>query len=302
MAGTTLVTGARGFAGRHLVRHLRERGVDVAGPASSEVDLRDADSTRELVHQAAPERVFHLAALASVGRSWDEPARTLVKNQTMTLNVLDAVHREAPHARVLIASSGEVYGAPGTLPVDETAPLAPENPYSVSKAACELLGGLYARAHDLAVVRTRAFNHAGPGQSDEYVIGTLTRQVAEAEAAGQDTVVIRTGNADSARDFTDVRDVVRAYDAAIELDSGVYNIASERSVTVNELIEALRGQTRLEIQHEVDPARVRSHDVREIRGSAARLREVTGWRPQIALEQMLADALAEWRAELAARS
>jgi GDP-4-dehydro-6-deoxy-D-mannose reductase len=138
-----------------------------------------------------------------------------------------------------------------------------------------------------------------PGQSDDYVVGTLTRQVAEAEAAGGAVLVLRTGNPDSARDFTDVRDVVRAYDVAIGLDSGVYNVASERSVTVNELIETIRAQTRLEVRHEVDQDRVRHHDVREVRGSAARLREATGWAPGVPLEQTIADAIAGWRDELA---
>ena len=299
MPGPALVTGAGGFAGRHLTEHLRERGDDVVAPSSDEVDLRDAAATRALVREQQPERVFHLAALASVGRSWDDPARTLSENQAMTLNLLEAVRHEAPRARVLIASSGEVYGAPAELPVTEEARLAPENPYALSKATSDLLGRLYARSFGLSVVRARAFNHAGPGQSDDYVAGTLARQVAAAEVAGQTSATVRTGNPDSARDFTDVRDVVRAYAAAIDLGSGVYNVASERAVSVSDLIEVLRGQTSVEIRHEVDPERVRANDVREIRGSAARLREATGWQPRIALEHTLADAVAHWRDELA---
>ena len=293
------MTGAGGFAGRHLVRHLSDQGEEVVGPSSADVDLRDADRTRALVRDARPDRVFHLAALASVKRSWDEPERTIADNQAMTLSLLEAVRHEAPNVRVLIAGTGEVYGAPASLPVTEDAPLAPQNPYALSKASCDLLGQLYERAWELAVVRTRAFNHAGPGQSDDYVVGTLTRQVAAAEVAGDDSVVLRTGNPDSARDFTDVRDVVRAYDAAIELDSGAYNVASERSLTVNDLIEAIREQTELEVRHEVDPDRVRHHDVREIRGSAARLHEATGWAPSVPLARTIADAIASWRDELA---
>jgi len=299
MPGPALVTGAGGFAGRHLTEHLRERGDEALAPSSDEVDLRDAAATRALVREQQPERVFHLAALASVGRSWDDPARTLSENQAMTLNLLEAVRHEAPRARVLIASSGEVYGAPAELPVTEEARLAPENPYALSKATCDLLGRLYARSFGLSVVRARAFNHAGPGQSDDYVAGTLARQVAVAEVAGETSAAVRTGNPDSARDFTDVRDVVRAYAAAIDLESGAYNVASGRALTVIDLIEVLRGQTAVEIRHEVDPQRVRANDVPEIRGSAARLREATGWQPRIALEQTLADALAHWRDELA---
>ncbi len=175
---------------------------------------------RAAVREAAPAVVFHLAALASVGRSWEAPAETLTENVAMTAHVLEAVRLEAPEAAVVVVGSGEVYGPPARLPVDEDAPLRPQNPYAVSKAACDLLAGQYADAFGMRVVRMRPFNHAGPGQSDDYVVGTLTRQVAEAEAAGREEAVLRTGNPDSARDFTDVRDVVRAYVAAAALHAG----------------------------------------------------------------------------------
>ncbi len=299
MSDVALVTGGGGFAGRHLVEHLEARGDEVVAPSSADLDLRDADRVKEAVARAKPERVFHLAALASVGRSWEHPRRTLSENQSMTVNVLEAVCEEAPDARVLVASSGEIYGPPAELPVTENAPLRPQSPYAVSKAGTDLLGALYADARGLAVVRTRAFNHAGPGQSDAYVVGTLTRQVAQAEAAGETRATLHTGNPESARDFTDVRDVVAAYALAVDLEPGAYNIASERAVAVNDLIEIVRGQTELELRHEIDEARVRGHDVREVRGSAAKLRDATGWRPRIALEQTVADALAHWRRALA---
>ncbi|HYH58756.1 MAG TPA: GDP-mannose 4,6-dehydratase [Thermoleophilaceae bacterium] len=300
MPGPTLVTGAGGFAGRHLLAHLEDRGERVIGPSSAELDLRDAAAVRERVREAAPERVYHLAALASVARSWQDPARTLADNQAMTLNLLEAVRLEAPGAQVVLVSSGELYGAPRALPVDEDAPLAPENPYAVSKAAGDLLGGVYASAHGLAIVRARPFNHAGPGQSDDYVVGTLTRQIARAEAAGENSVLLRTGNPDSGRDFTDVRDVVRAYALLAGAAPGIYNVASGRTQTVRGLIEALRELTELDIRHEVDPERLRARDVPEICGSARRLEEATGWKPEISLRQTLADTLAAWRAQDAA--
>ena len=145
MPARALVTGAGGFAGRHLVRHLSDSGGEVAGPSSADLDLRDADRTRALVRDVRPDRVFHLAALASVKRSWDEPERTIADNQAMTLTLLEAVRHEAPGARVLLAGTGEVYGAPSSLPVTEDAPLAPQNPYALSKASCDLLGQLYER-------------------------------------------------------------------------------------------------------------------------------------------------------------
>ena len=131
-----------------------------------------------------------------------------------------------------------------------------------------------------------------------YVVGTITRQVAEAEARGAEEVVLRTGNPNARRDFTDVRDVVRAYVAAIELEPGVYNVASGRAVSVRELIELLAGATRLRIRHEIDPERVRPGDVPEVRGSATRLRDLTGWEPELPLERTIADALDAWRVEL----
>jgi GDP-4-dehydro-6-deoxy-D-mannose reductase len=292
------VTGGSGFAGRHLVRHLTERGATVVAPTRAELDLLDADAVRRALADARPERVFHLGALASVGRSWEQARDTLVGNIEMTLNVLEAVAGEAPSARLLHAGSGEVYGRPERLPVDEDAALRPQNPYATSKAASDLLAGQYTDTHALQVVRTRAFNHAGPGQSDEYVIGTLTRQVAEAEARGAEEVVLRTGNPDARRDFTDVRDVVRAYVAGIELEPGVYNVASGRTSSVRELIEVLAGATRLRIGHEIDPERVRPHDVPEVRGSAERLREASGWEPELPLERTIADALDAWRVQL----
>jgi GDP-4-dehydro-6-deoxy-D-mannose reductase len=270
----------------------------VLAPPRAELDLLDADAVRRAVADADPDRVFHLGALASVGRSWQDARATLVGNVEMTLNVLEAVRAEAPAARLLHAGSGEVYGAPERLPVDEDAPLRPRNPYATSKAASDLLTGQYADTHALQAVRTRAFNHAGPGQSDDYVVGTLTRQVAEAEARGASEVVLRTGNPDSRRDFTHVRDVVRAYAAAVELEPGVYNVASGRTASVRDLIELLASATDLRLRHEVDPERVRPNDVPEVRGSAQRLAEASGWVPTIPLDRTVADAIDYWRERL----
>jgi GDP-4-dehydro-6-deoxy-D-mannose reductase len=289
-----LVTGGRGFAGAHLLPLL---GSEATAPSQAELDLLDADAVRCFVRDLRPAAVYHLAAQASVGRSWETPAETLQQNLAMTLNVLEAVRTEAPDAAVLIAGSGEVYGPPDTLPVAEDATLRPQNPYAVSKAACDLLGGQYADAHGMRIVRTRAFNHAGPGQTDAYVVGTITRQVAEAELAGH-PAQLRTGNPDSRRDFTDVRDVVRAYASLPALDPGAYNVCSGTSASVRELVELVRAAARVEVHHEVDPARVRAHDVPDIRGSAERLRTACGWEPTIPLAQTVADALDGWRERL----
>jgi GDP-4-dehydro-6-deoxy-D-mannose reductase len=293
-AGGAFVTGGGGFAGRHLVALLE----DPVAPSHAELDLLDAGAVRRAVAAAAPERVFHLAALASVARSWQDPRAVLGDNLAMTVNLLEAVREEAPEAGFVLASSGEIYGPPERLPVTEDQPLRPQNPYAVSKAACDLLAGQYADAHGLRVVRVRAFNQAGPGQSDVFVVGTIARQVAEAEAGGAGEAVIRTGNPDSARDFTDVRDTVRAYVCASDLPAGVYNACSGRATSVRTLVELAGRAGGVEVRHEVDTERVRSHDVPEVRGSAERLVSATGWKPEIPLEQTVADAIDYWRASL----
>jgi GDP-4-dehydro-6-deoxy-D-mannose reductase len=293
-----LVTGGGGFAGSRLVDCLRERREAVVAPPRAELDLLDADAVRALVARMRPRAVFHLAAQASVPRSWSAPADTVLGNTAMTLNVLEAVRLEAPEAPVLVASSGEVYGPPERLPVDEGAPLRPQNPYAVSKAASDLLAGQYADARGLRVVRVRTFNLAGPGQSDDYVVGTVARQVAEAQLAGADRVVLRIGNLDPRRDITDVRDAVRAYAAALELEPGAYNVCSGAALSVRELIDVVGRVAGIEVAHEVDPERTRAHEVDEIRGSADRLRAGTGWSPEIPLEQTVGDAVAGWRERL----
>jgi GDP-4-dehydro-6-deoxy-D-mannose reductase len=292
-AGAAFVTGGSGFVGEHLLAELGDRAV---APPRSELDLLDADAVRHALAGARPECVFHLAAHASVAQSWREPAEVMRDNVTMTVNVLEAMRHEAPDAVAVVMSSSEIYGPPAHLPVEESAPLRPQNPYAVSKAACDLLAGQYADAHGLRVIRMRAFNQAGPGQSDSYVVGTITRQVAEAEGAGGG--VVRTGNPDLARDYTDVRDTVRAYVAVLDLPSDAYNVCSGRSATVREIVEYARRAARVEFSHEVDPARVRAHDVAEVRGSPRMLTEASGWSPAIPLEQTVADALDYWRARL----
>jgi GDP-4-dehydro-6-deoxy-D-mannose reductase len=265
------------------------------------VDLLDADGTRAAIAAARPDVVYHLAALAHVGRSWGDPGATLAQNQAMTLNVLEAIRTEAPGAMLVAVSSGEVYGPPASLPVDESAPLRPQNPYAVSKAAGDLLAGFYADAHGLRIARCRSFNHSGPGQPALYALASFARQVAAGLEAGDDPIRVVTGNPDARRDYTDVRDVVRAYRLlAAAGGSGVVNVCSGRSASARELIAALGRAAGVEIDHVVDQALVRAHEVMEIRGSAARLHKLTGWQPEIPLEKTLADSVAWWRGEIRA--
>jgi len=210
--------------------------------------------------------------------------------------VLEAVRAEAPDATVVMAGSGEVYGPPARLPVGEDAPLRPQNPYAVSKAAADLLGGFHADAHGLRVIRARAFNHGGPGQEATYAISSFARQAAVAAEAGADPIAFVTGNADTRRDYTDVRDVVRAYRRLAEhAEPGVYNICSGRTASSRELVAMLAEAAGVAVEHVVDPAKLRPHEVMELRGSFEALRAATGWEPEIPLAQTLGDTLEWWR-------
>ncbi len=255
---------------------------------------------RSAILESQPEVVYHLAARAHVGESWRTPAETLHDNLAMTLNVLEGVRTASPDATVVAVASGEVYGPPARLPVDESAPLRPQNPYAVSKASADLLAGFFADAHGVRVVRARSFNHAGPGQAPTYAIAAFARQVAAGLEAGDDPIRVVTGNPDTRRDYTDVRDVVQAYRLLAEHgESGVaYNVCSGRPASAAELVAWLGEAARRPVDHVIDQSLIRPHEVMELRGSHERLTAATGWEPRIPLARTLADTMAWWREQL----
>ena len=264
------------------------------------VDLRDPEAVRSAIRDVGPDVVYHLAALSSVGRSWEDPARTVQDNVTSAVNLLEALRLETSRARVVWVSTCEVYGAPASLPVSEAAPLQPVNPYAVSKTTGDLLAAVYADAYDLDIVRVRPFSHAGPGQLPIFILSSLARQAAEGRIAGAEKIQIVTGNPDTRRDYTDVRDVVRAYRLAAEhASSDVYNVSSGRSVSAAGLVSLL-GELMAPtvVEHIVDPARVRAREVMDLRGAHDRLTAATGWEPQISFRQTVADTIAWWEREL----
>ena len=297
-----LITGAGGFAGGHLAAHCRASGDDIVEVSrSAGTNLLDAGAARAAVAAARPDVLYHLAARAHVGESWEDPAGFLRDNVAMALNVLEAVRAEAPEATVVAVGSSELYGPPERMPVDEQAPIRPQNPYAVSKASADLLAGFYADAHGLRVIRPRAFNHAGPGQTPIYAIASFARQAAAAAERGEDPIVFRTGNAHTRRDYTDVRDVVRAYRLLAErAEPGIYNVCSGRSTSAAELLAMLAEAAGAGLEHQIDPDLVRAHEVMEVRGDPGRLRAATGWEPEIPLDRTLADTVAWWREELRA--
>lgn len=296
-----LVTGAGGFVGVHLVRHLEAHGDDVIQLERTVdgIDIADAEAITDAVVAAKPEAVYHLAGASDVGGSWAAPRETFVANAVGTLNVLEA-SREAGADRVLAVTSADLYGrvTEAELPLDEDQPLRPVSPYAASKVAADALAQQAWLGHNLPVVRVRAFNHLGPGQSDRFVAPSIAARIARNERDGGDDVPI--GNMTPLRDVTDVRDVVRAY--RLLMTSGepgaVYNVCSGAAVSVEQIAEALLGMAARPMRLVSDPALQRPVDIPVLVGDNGALRRTTGWRPTIALEQTLADVLADWRARL----
>jgi GDP-4-dehydro-6-deoxy-D-mannose reductase len=279
-----LVTGGGGFVGTHLLELLG----DEAAPL--EADVTDPAALSDAIGEARPRAVVHLAALSWVPQSWREPAEVWKVNVVGTVNVLEGVRREHAEARVLFASTGEVYGRAGRLPTPEDEPVAPVSPYAASKAAAEIACG-QAREAGLDVVVARAFQHEGPGRDERFAIGSWTRQLAELELDGGGTLGV--GNLGVERDITDVRDVCRAYRLLLEpsVEAGTYNVASGRSVPLADIVDVLVGLADCPVTVEPDPERLRAVEIPVMRGDASRLEEATGWRPEIALEQTLSDTL-----------
>jgi GDP-4-dehydro-6-deoxy-D-mannose reductase len=290
VAGPILVTGANGFVASHLLRELGDR----ARPL--DVDVTDGAAVSTQLGKQAPEAVVHLAAVSSVGESWADAAETWRVNVLGTVNVLDA----AGDARVLVVSTGDVYGQTDEIPTPETAPVKPRSPYAASKAAAEIAAEQVRRA-GADILVARAFQHEGPGRDERFAVGSWAAQIARAEEAGGGTVLV--GDLTARRDVTDVRDVCRAY--ALLLDSsvpaGIYNVASGRAVEMHDVLEILVGLAACPIELEADPTRVRPVEIPVLCGDPSRLAAATGWEPRIPLEQTLADTLEAARRQVAER-
>lgn len=269
---------------------------------SRAVDLRDAAAVAALLADIEPDVVYHLAALSSVGRSWEDPAATVQDNVASSVSLLEGLRHQAPGARVVWVSTCEVYGAADVLPIPESAPLQPANPYAVSKLTGDLLAAVYADAHGLEITRARPFNHAAPGQRPIFLLSSLAQQGAQARLDGARRIEIVTGNPSTRRDFTDARDVVRAYRLLADRgEPGVYNVCTGVSISAADQVALLAELIApIEVVHVVDPARVRGHEVMDLRGSPERIRAAVGWEPEITLRETMRDTLTWWERELAA--
>ena len=311
--GRVFITGSTGFVGRHLMASLHPLENIVYGtaypqpPSSDEknifhLDLRSERDIFEAVKQARPQWVFHLAAVSNVGYSWAKKKETLETNVLGTFHLFEALKKFAPEARVLFVSSSDVYGfspeskevAPDAFAEDDPIHLA--SPYALSKFDGELMAGFYSRWEGLNAVIVRPFPHTGPGQSADFVCSDWARQIIQIERGSQEPV-IRVGNLKVQRDFTDVRDTVRAYILLLQKGKKgeVYNVCRGRGIALGEILEILLSSASKTVRVEQDPERMRKVDIPCLVGDNRKIKAETGWEPQLPLEKTLADLLDYWR-------
>lgn len=320
MSGPVFITGLSGFVGRHLARHCAEQGDQVVGLLRSEsdrpkfsrevrdsvrtvnADLRNQSRLSTVVGKTEPSRVYHLAALSHVPRSIEKPRKTYQVNFKGTLNLLEALEENNLIPSVLLAGSASQYGetAYSAETLSEEDPLAPTTPYGVSKVAMEKLGGQWAHSREWDIVTTRSFPHTGPGQRQSFFCSNLSRQIVQVERSERSTLSL--GNISVVRDYTDVRDVVRAYRQLLEtssVDPGVYNVCSGEGTVLNEIVEIARDYATASVEIEQESDRERSNEPERIVGDPVKLRDAINWRPDITLEETMADLIDDWRERLA---
>jgi GDP-4-dehydro-6-deoxy-D-mannose reductase len=315
----SLITGISGFVGSHLADLLLKEGHTVYGIIRwrsntknidhikdklhlIEADIKDAASIHNVIKEIRPDYIFHLAAQSFVKASWDYPAETLDTNIRGQVNILEAIRQSGFKPRILIAGSSEEYGLvkPEETPICENNPLRPMSPYGVSKVAQDLLAQQYWMSYKIPVIITRAFNHEGPKRGDVFVTSTFAKQIALIES-GKQKPIIKVGNLESFRDFTDVRDMVRAYLLAIQkCDPGEpYNICSGVKIKINDLLDMFLNMSTVDnIKIEHDESKMRPSDVPVLLGDCSKFRKKTGWDVSISLEQTMHDILDYWRKEI----
>jgi len=322
MAEKALITGITGFVGSHLAEFLLAKGVEVHGIKRwrsrtdnidhirgklhlHDADMRDLHSLIVTVDESRPDYIFHLASQSFVPMSWKAPADTLDTNITGTVHLFEAVRKSRLDPKIQVAGSSEEYGLvhPDEVPITEKNQLRPLSPYGVSKVATDLLAFQYFRSYGLKTVITRAFNHTGPRRGEVFVTSNFAKQIAEIELGLREPVIM-VGNLDAQRDFTDVRDVVRAYWLALQKcpPGEQYNICSEKARRIKDVLDLLLSLSRKKkIAVREDPARMRPSDVEVLLGDCSKFKKATGWKPEIPFKQTMGDLLDFWRQRLAAK-
>ena len=308
-----LIIGGAGFVGGYLIRELASAGAEVHAtclPSESikeacavhTLDIMKAEDISALIAEVSPDVVFHLAAQSSVAVSWRKPQFTAEINVVGSINVLEAVRAaEKKDIRVIMIGTGEEYGfiREGACPLSESEPLNPGNIYAATKACQEMISRIYVRAYKMDIVMVRAFNHSGPAQSEIFVISDFCRQIAEAEK-GMRPPEMKVGNLSAMRDFTDVRDVVRAYRLLAEkgVSGKVYNIGRGKAVEIQYILDTALSLSEADITVTQDPARMRASDIPMIEPDVSQIYADTGWKAEITMEQTIADTLGWWRQKL----
>ncbi|MCH7952101.1 GDP-mannose 4,6-dehydratase [Patescibacteria group bacterium] len=312
-----LITGASGFVGTHFVRlYVKERkrvklhcatyggygelARFIPEDQLYEIDLGDPERVKELVKKVAPTHIVHLAALAAVGESFTNPQKVLKNNILITANLFEAVRERARNTTVLLIGSADEYGLvePSDVPINEEVPLRPTSPYAVSKVAVDYLGLQYFLSYKLKIIRLRPFNHIGEYQGVGFAVADFAKQIVEAERDRRK--VVKVGNLTAIRDFTDVKDMVHAYELALEkcIPGEVYNIGSGKGIRMQDVLNMMLKKARREIRVEVDPKRYRPVDVESVIADASKFSKQTGWKPRIPLESTLERVLHYWRKKL----
>jgi GDP-4-dehydro-6-deoxy-D-mannose reductase len=307
-----LITGATGFVGRHLIDHLKSNYGDhavILGTTSNKEkiregvvfsDLTDEHSILDLIDDFKPDQIYHLAAVSNVKESWENKAQVFHVNVLLAINLLEAARKSLVKdtVKILTVGSSEEYGSFSDRPIDESARLKPSSPYGISKASLSMLAALYFRAYGLNVVHVRAFNHAGPGQGRGFVIPDFAYQIARIESGVQEPV-IRVGNLEARRDFTDVRDIVRAYCCLLNMKNTafgeVYNVCSGTATSIRSILDQLIELSNSKIEVFEDPVLFRPIDEPIRVGDNRKIRDHLGWTPSIPLKKTLADVLEEMR-------
>lgn len=305
-----LIIGGAGFVGGYLIRELKAAGQEVFATCLENetitedctvltLDILDEKAIKPLLDEVRPDVVYHLAAQSSVALSWKKPRLTADINVIGTINVLEAVRTaEKQDIRLILIGSGEEYGfiRPDACPLSEDEPLNPGNIYAATKACQGMLGEIYARAYKMDIIMVRAFNHSGPEQLPVFVISDFCRQIAMIER-GKAPAVMNVGNLTARRDFTDVRDVVRAYRLLGEkgISGRTYNIGRGMAVEIQYILDTALGFSRAEIEVRQDPARMRASDIPIIEPDVSRIFKDTGWKAEISMEKTIEDTLNYWR-------
>ncbi len=308
-----LVIGAAGFVGNYLIEEMYESGIEayatklpheqLDNPHATvfDLDIMDKDAIVALLFEVRPDYIFHLAAQSSVGLAWKNPGLTIDVNIKGSVNVMDAIRELFYKPRVLLIGSGEEYGhiRPGETPISEENALRPGNIYAATKACQNMIGNIYSRAYDMELMMVRAFNHIGPGQAPMFVVSDFCKQVAEIEK-GLREPVMKVGNLAAKRDFTDVRDVVKAYVKLVAAGTPgeTYNVGSGNAQAIQEILDLIVSLSDTEIQVEIDPNKLRPVDVPIIEADITKLHQLTGWKPRIPLQQTIQETLDYWRAHV----